>query len=134
MGVLKVLMIGLVSGPALVVIGGALIGGHQRAAPCHEAPNFASGAMFGAYVYTYLFGIPAAVVGSIGGVVVGLWKQRKDLISADRQEFDCDDRSFDERRPAYRTSSDIDLSPDKKRPPYRARWDVDRGISGGSGR
>jgi hypothetical protein len=134
LGVLKGMMIGLVSGPALVVIGGALIGGSQRLAPCHESPNFAYGAVFGALIYTELFGVPAAVVGAIGGVVVGLWNQRKDLISADRQEFDVDDRSFDERRPAYRTSSNIDLSPDEKRPPNRARWDVDRGISGGSGR
>jgi hypothetical protein len=64
---------GLYVGPAAVVVAGFVIGGIVRAAPCHSAPDFLSGAIFGAFGGAYILGLPAAGVGAAsGGVVAAL--------------------------------------------------------------
>ena len=53
-----------------------ILGGIFRAAPCHSAPDFATGAVFGAIVGYFFLGIPAILVGLIAGGVWGVSRQR----------------------------------------------------------
>jgi hypothetical protein len=74
---------GLVGGPMLVAIAGFIHGGIIRAAPCHEAPDFLSGGVFGVFIYCALLGIPAGVVGIVAGGILGVWtkpRERDDSI------------------------------------------------------
>jgi hypothetical protein len=63
-------IIGLVVCPVAVVLLGFVLGGVGRAAPCHSAPDFFSGALFGAFASAYYFGLPALGVGAVVGAIV----------------------------------------------------------------
>ncbi len=58
------------SGVALPVIG-FVLGGLGRAAPCHSAPDFMSGAIFGVFAITYVLFVPACIAGAVVGGIVG---------------------------------------------------------------
>ena len=51
----------------LVAISGGALGFVTGAAPCHGVPYTAASAEFGAFAYTAIFGLPAAVVGAALG-------------------------------------------------------------------
>lgn len=68
------LCIGL--GPAFAGAAGFVYGGLTRMAPCHSAPDFLSGAMFGAFAFTYLFGLPLAGIGTVVGTIVTVFRFR----------------------------------------------------------
>jgi hypothetical protein len=42
-----------------------------RAAPCHSAPDFSTGAFFGALIFLYVLGLPTLFVGAILGAMIG---------------------------------------------------------------
>jgi hypothetical protein len=60
----------LAAGVALPVVG-FVLGGLGRAAPCHSAPDFMSGAIFGMFAFTYILFVPACVGGAIIGGIIG---------------------------------------------------------------
>jgi hypothetical protein len=60
----------LASGVALPVVG-FVLGGLGRAAPCHSAPDFMSGAIFGMLAFTYFLFVPACIGGAVVGGIIG---------------------------------------------------------------
>ncbi|WP_435015826.1 hypothetical protein TA3x_003379 [Tundrisphaera sp. TA3] len=68
-------LVGLFAGPMFLAIIGFVLGGIGRAAPCHSAPDFMSGALFGAFGFVFILGLPAMAVGAIAG---GIWGQTLD--------------------------------------------------------
>src|SRR5262249_16405497 len=69
------LFVGALLGPVMLALLGAVWGGVERAAPCHQAPDFATGAFFGALVVTVEFWLPASIRGAIMGIVAsGLYR------------------------------------------------------------
>jgi hypothetical protein len=63
---------GTVLGPLFMVLAAGILGGYARVAPCHSAPDFISGAMFGACmafdVWPY-----GAIVGGLLGMIASHW-------------------------------------------------------------
>lgn len=72
---MKGALLGLISGFVIVISAGAVIGGIGRAAPCGRAPDFASGAVFGAFAFGVIFGPPAGLIAALTGGVIG-WFSR----------------------------------------------------------
>jgi hypothetical protein len=70
LGAPKGALLGLTSGFLIAISAGAVIGGVGRAAPCGYAPDFASGAIFGAFAFAALLGAPASVIGALAGGVI----------------------------------------------------------------
>jgi hypothetical protein len=78
MNALKGPLWGLISGFLIAISAGAVIGGVGRAAPCGYAPDFASGAIFGAFAFGVLLGAPASVIGALAGGIIGRFCGRSD--------------------------------------------------------
>ena len=68
------LCIGL--GPVVAGAAGFVYGGLTRMAPCHSAPDFLSGAIFGGFAFTCFFGLPLAAVGTVVGTIVAVFRFR----------------------------------------------------------
>ena len=62
-------LMGLIVGPLALLLAGFVVGGYTRMAPCHSAPDFISGALFGTLAVAWQFGIPAIVAGFILGAI-----------------------------------------------------------------
>jgi hypothetical protein len=75
MGVLRWTLFGMVVGPVAVAVAGFLWGGVSRVAPCQTAPDFMSGGVFGALVFTYQFGLLAGVAGAVVGMLIGDYRR-----------------------------------------------------------
>lgn len=56
---------------------GFVLGGIARAAPCHSAPDFVSGGLFGMMAFTYFLFLPACGVGAVAGGIVAARRARK---------------------------------------------------------
>jgi hypothetical protein len=63
---------GAVLGPLLMVLAAGILGGYARAAPCHLAPDFISGAMFGASMAIDVWPY-AAIIGGLLGTIPARW-------------------------------------------------------------
>jgi hypothetical protein len=84
LGALKGALLGLISGFLIAISAGAVMGGVGRAAACGYAPDFASGAIFGAFAFGVLLGAPASVIGALAGGVIGLFCDRSGTPPSDR--------------------------------------------------
>jgi hypothetical protein len=72
MRVISGLLTGLVVGPIAVVVTGFVVGGLGRMAPCHRAPDFIGGAIFGAAMFAAFLALPALAVGPLVGALVAV--------------------------------------------------------------
>ncbi len=84
MNALKGSLIGLISGLFITTSAGAVIGGIGRAAPCGHAPDFASGAAFGAFAFGVLLGPPVGLIAALAGGVVGWFYGRAGTYPGDQ--------------------------------------------------
>ncbi|MCE9555785.1 MAG: hypothetical protein K8T91_20755 [Planctomycetes bacterium] len=64
--------IGLTTASLALVVVGFVLGGIFRAAPCHKAPDFMSGAIFGMFALTVMGIVPVGAGGAIIGAIVGV--------------------------------------------------------------
>ena len=69
-------LLGLATVLALVAVPGFVWGGPNRVAPCHSAPDFLTGGMFGLLFSLDEYGIPAGLIGALSGVVTVLRQSR----------------------------------------------------------
>ncbi len=73
-------LIGLAVGPVVLAVSAFIIGGLGRAAPCHSAPDFLSGAIFAVFAFGFLYGLPALGIGAvIGAIVAAVLHERASL-------------------------------------------------------
>jgi hypothetical protein len=71
MKVLAGALIGTLAGGVSLPVVGFVLGGLGRAAPCHSAPDFMSGAIFGMFAFAYILFVPASIGGAVVGGIIG---------------------------------------------------------------
>jgi hypothetical protein len=62
---------GVATGYCVTAVAGFIWGGIHRVAPCHSAPDFSSGGVFGSLIFVNEYGLPVCIAGAALGAVVG---------------------------------------------------------------
>ncbi len=63
-------LIGMLTSGVALPVAGFVLGGLGRAAPCHSAPDFISGAIFGMFAFTYVLLVPVCTAGAAIGAIL----------------------------------------------------------------